>query len=80
MSRPGIEFVATIESLTRLSNSRNGNPRYRIHFVGGTTAVTQADSSIVYAIGNPEYRGVPVRVEATPAGRVWNVTPVSEES
>jgi hypothetical protein len=75
-----MEFVAVIESLTRLQNSRNGNPRYRIHFQGGTTALTLTDTQLAYTIGHSENLGVPVLVKTTPAGRVYDVRPISEES
>jgi len=75
MARKGTEIVTTIESLTRLKNSVNGNPRYRLHFSNGDSATTQSDASISYGLQNSEYRNVPVRVMLTAAGRVWNVEP-----
>ena len=76
MSSKGTERVLTISSLERLKLSTNGNPRFRVTFTDGTVAQTQTDSSIAYAIENPEYRGVPVKVSFTAAGRIWDLEPV----
>ena len=50
----------TLDEVTRLTNSRNGNPRFRIgykHADGGPTwANTAADAAFGYEIGNPGYR------------------------
>ena len=64
-----------IESLERLNNSVNGNPRYRVRFTDGTVADTQSDASLNYGISNPEYRDVPLRVTFTRAGRISHATP-----
>lgn len=68
-----LEYTATIDHLTKLSNTVNGNPRWRIHFVGGEEALTQNDAAVAYEIGNPEYKDTPLRVKANSAGRVWSV-------
>lgn len=72
-------MIKTIESLERLNNSVNGNPRYRVHFTDGTSALTQSDASLGYCIGNPEYRDVPLEVITTKAGRIYDLKPVSAE-
>lgn len=59
----------TVESATRLTNSVNGNPRYRIAFTDGSSALTQTDAGFVYAVGNPDMRG-DVEVKFTRAGRI----------
>jgi len=64
-----------IESLERLNNSVNGNPRYRVHFTDGTVADTQSDASLNCGISNPEFRDVPLRVTFTRAGRISYATP-----
>lgn len=53
--------IATIASVERLRNSADGNPRYRVHFEGGGTAETKADSAVNYVIANSDMHGVPVR-------------------
>lgn len=73
----GTEHVKTIASLERMKLSANGNPRFRVTFTDGTVAQTQTDASVGYAIENPEYRDVPVKVSFTPAGRIWNVETVN---
>ena len=39
-----------IESIERLNNSRNGNPRYKITFTNGIEGTTKTDAGFVYAI------------------------------
>lgn len=73
MARKSVTYTQTIESLTRLKLSVNGNPRFRIHFADGQTAETQSDASIAYSLEDRKFFGVPVRITATPAGKVWNV-------
>lgn len=61
----------TIESITRLKSSVNGNPRFRIAFTDGSSAITQSDAGFGYAVGNPGMReGCKVRVTFTRAGRI----------
>lgn len=76
MASKSIEYVKTIDHLESLRNSVNGNPRFKVHFTDGTTALTQTDASVNYGLGNPENIGVPVKVTATPSGRIAHVQPV----
>lgn len=55
-------FVATITDVHRLSNTINGNPRYRVHFADGAVSTTKADANIASMITNSEYREGPVTV------------------
>lgn len=73
----GRTTVATIARLERAGCSRNGNPRYVIHWTNGMSSTTQTDAGISYGITNPEYRDVPLLVDMTPTGKVWGLTPVS---
>lgn len=66
----------TIASLERLNASANGNPRFKVTFTNGESALTQSDASINYAIENPEYRDVPVEFTFTAAGRIKYAEPV----
>ena len=63
----------------RLTNSTNGNPRYRLVFdVEPFTAVTQSDASCSYDVDNymrREYAGRTFTIETTRAGRVSTITP-----
>jgi hypothetical protein len=68
--------IRIISSLTRLTNSVNGNPRYRIHFDDGSSAITSSDSAFCYALNNPGYVGHHVEVTFTRAGRVSDVRPI----
>lgn len=72
-------YVKTIAHLERLNHSRNGNPAYRIYFTDGTVVRTETDASIAYAIGNPEFRDVPVEFTVTRAGRVSHAEPVATD-
>lgn len=67
--------IREIESLERLTNSAYGNPRYRVHFTDGSSAVTQSDASFCYGLTNRENFGVPVRVTWTRAGRIAHIEP-----
>jgi len=58
------EYVATIDHLTRRNSSRNGNPAWRIHFVEGGYADTQADAGVSYGLGNSENLNVPVTIRS----------------
>lgn len=44
--------VSQIDSIARLNNSRNGNPRYLIAFTDGIIGKTKTDAGFVYAIHN----------------------------
>ena len=75
-TRKAVTYVATIDHLVRLTNSVNGNPRYRIHWTDGRTAVTSPNAGINVGIENSEYRNVPLEVTATPTGLVYGLDPV----
>jgi len=62
-----------IDTLTRLDNSRDGNPRYLVKFTNGRMAKTAADSQIGYGIDNSEYQGVSLDVEFNSAGEIVKV-------
>jgi uncharacterized protein (DUF1684 family) len=66
--------VRTVESLTRLTNSANDNPRYRVHFTDGSSAITSSDAGFCYGINNPDMRGE-VDVYFTRAGRIEHMAP-----
>ena len=72
--------IKVIESLTRLNNSVNGNPRYLVHFTDGSSAKTKSDASLGYAIANPEYRDKPLEVVFTRSGNIESLTPYRKES
>ena len=63
-----------ISWMTRLATSVNGNPRFRIHFEDGGSAITQSDAGFCYAIENREFRGVDVEVTYTRAGRISDIS------
>lgn len=67
----------TIDSIKRLKNSVNGNPRFDITFTNGVVSRTSSDTSFAYAVGNPDMReGSTVRVEYTRAGKISHMEPV----
>lgn len=63
-----------VDRLERLKNSVNGNPRYRVHFTDGSSAVTQSDAAFCYGIDNPDMRG-DVQVKFTRAGKIEQMRP-----
>lgn len=65
-----------IQSITRLKSSHYGNPRFRIAFTDGSSAITSSDAAFCYAVGNSDMReGSPVSVEFTRAGRIAHMEP-----
>jgi len=78
--------VYTIESITRMVNSRNGNPRYKVELEGAVdherfSAFTSSDHAFAYAIGNKGMReGDRVKVEFTKAGRISHMEPAGGKS
>lgn len=66
-----------ITGLDRLNNSVNGNPRYRVHFDTGSSAITSSDHAFCYGITNPEMRG-DVVVTYTRAGRISDISPAPD--
>lgn len=68
-----MEKILTIDTLERLNNSRNGNPRFRVTFTDGTVAQTETDGSVNYVIENKEFRDVPLKVTFTKAGRIKHI-------
>ena len=65
--------IKTIDTLTRLNLSSNGNPRFNVRFTDGTSATTMSDASFCYGLENPELRNVPVVVTYTRAGRIEDI-------
>jgi len=68
--------------MTRLNNSVNGNPRWRVTLATQvpaetdadlTTHITQSDGSIGYSLQNAEYRDTNVMVSFSRAGRIADV-------
>ena len=47
-----IQFMKAteIESIEKLSNSRNGNPRFKMRFTNGIEGTTKTDAGWAYAI------------------------------
>ena len=39
-----------VESIERLKNSVNGNPRFKVSFTNGVSGVTKSDSGFAYSI------------------------------
>ncbi len=70
MSNKTYDRILVLESLKRRPVSSYGNPAWEVTFTDGTIARTVANASISYAAENREYRGVPLRVEFTAAGRI----------
>jgi hypothetical protein len=62
--------ILTIDWLDYLSTTVYANPRCDVHFTDGTVARTQSDAQCAYGLGNPEFRGVPLAVWFSRAGRI----------
>jgi len=60
-----------IDHLDRLTNTKDGNPRYRVHLSTGETLHTEPDSQAGYFISN--YTGLSVQLTLNATGRVVKV-------
>lgn len=60
--------IAEVESIERLPNSRNGNPRFRIRFTDRLEGITKTDAGWAYAI-HDGMKTVTIRYHYTPGGR-----------
>jgi hypothetical protein len=69
--------IKTVTRVERLDNSRNGTPRYHMHFEDGTDALTQSDSACAYEIQNQFVSGETFELGLTRAGRVWSIRKVA---
>jgi hypothetical protein len=63
-----------VNHLERLRLSSNGNPRFRVTFTDGSSAITQSDAAFCYGIENQEMRG-DVTVTYTRAGKISEMRP-----
>lgn len=63
-----------ITHIERIGMSVNGNPNFRIHLDNGNVYRTSSDSSVVYEINNPVYKGITVRLLLTEAQRIWDIS------
>ena len=61
--------MGVISGITRLKNSRNGNPRWEVTLDNGNTYITMSDGYVGYEIDNVDYRGVTVELALTKATR-----------
>lgn len=73
-----MQVTKTIAMTERLTNSENGNPRYRIVWTDGTANNTMPDAAIAHGITNSEYQGVPLLVTLE-RGQVINAKPEEEK-
>lgn len=78
MAGQSVTYVKTIAQLERLNNSANGNPRWRVGFTDGTSAVTKPDAGIGYAIDNLEFKGVAVEFKVNEANQIFAAKPLAE--
>ena len=60
--------ITNVESINRLPNSKNGNPRFEITFANGLKGKTQVDAGWAYAIC-ATMGEVVVSYHFTPSGR-----------
>ena len=75
MSRDTVTKGLVIDSAERLYNSVNGNPRWRVTFTDGTSALTMSDASVSYDIQNlTEPRNAAQTVTFTHSGRIRYIT------
>lgn len=73
----GTTVSTSLVYVVRLTNSTNGNPRFRLATMNGEYQ-TQSDAACSYDVANLERRiphggTLPVILSLTPAGRVWAI-------
>jgi hypothetical protein len=68
--------VRRIDWLDHLTSTTNGNPRFRVHFMDGLSALTQSDAAFTYGLTNRENLENDVEVTFTKAGRISDLRPV----
>jgi hypothetical protein len=73
MSRDTVTKGLVIDSAERLYNSVNGNPRWRVTFTDGTSALTMSDASVNYDI-EPRNAAQKLTVTFTHSGRIRYIT------
>ena len=65
--------VLTIDSLERLTNSREGGPRWRVTFTNARSAITDSGSQVGHVIDNSEFQNVPLEVTFNSKGKITAV-------
>ena len=65
--------VVEISTIERMPLGSWGNPRYRVTFTDGTSALTEPDSQIGYKIENREYRNTLLNVTFGDKGTITAV-------
>lgn len=68
--KPFVRTGLTVARIERGGTSYYGNPWYWVSFDDDSRARTQQDAGFAYGIENPEWRGVPLDVHFTAAGRI----------
>ena len=71
--------VMKVNSVERLNNSRNGNPRYEFHFANGMKWKTPVDAGWVYGIVPSRFENANAKVfyrAGTPADKIERVEEV----
>lgn len=71
-----IKFTDRLVHTERMASSRNGNPRYMLHFASGVALPTTPDAGIAYGINNREYWGCDLEITKNGRGHVIYVTPL----
>lgn len=70
------QSIRTINYVKRLNNTVDGNPRYRVHFTDGSSALTKSDASCAYDIQNlthSRHEGQALIIGWTRAGRIETI-------
>jgi hypothetical protein len=67
-------FEGTIQGAQRLTNTGDGNPRFRVFMNSGGPLLTAADAQVNFLITN--YIGQAVRITLNESGHIIRVAPV----
>lgn len=66
-------IVGILSAAVRLTNSRSGNPRWRVT-VSGTRYITDLDSATALGVHPPSHLGEVVQIRLNAANRIINYT------
>jgi|TARA_R100001163_G_C5018802_1_gene162224 hypothetical protein len=62
-----------VQSIERLKNSRNGNPKFKFNFDNGMEMVTPTDAGWVYALVPSQIEGTTIKIKYKTARKHYEI-------
>jgi len=72
-----MSYTARIESVKRLQNSTNGNPRYAVKFPDGSALRTKPDAGFVFGVRWERLDGASATITTNGRGQIIDLEPVA---